>query len=87
MLMVWLLTCLSLTLERLYRLRYLHRGSHPVRTAIDLWRVLVLGLSVPVATDSGRDWRQPSAIPSEFFHAACGGSPGRLDSAKFTPRK
>jgi hypothetical protein len=55
LLMMWLLTCLSLTLERLYRLRYLHRGSHPVRTAIDLCRMLVLGLSLPAVTvtDSG----------------------------------
>src|SRR2546429_6734633 len=34
LLIVWLLTCLALTLERLYRLRYLNRGSHPVRAAI-----------------------------------------------------
>jgi len=52
-LMMWLLTCFSLTLERLYRLRYLHRGLHPVRTAIDLCRVLVLGLCLPAVTDSG----------------------------------
>ena len=50
--MVWLLTCLALTLERLYRLRYLHRGLHSVRTAIDLFRLLLLGLSIPVTTDS-----------------------------------
>jgi hypothetical protein len=53
LLVMWLLTCFSLTLERLYRLRYLHRGSHPVRTAIDLCRVLVLGLSRPAVTESG----------------------------------
>ena len=52
LLLVWLLICLSLTLERLYRLRYLHRGWHPVRTAIDLLRLLQLGLSVSVVTDS-----------------------------------
>lgn len=52
LLIVWLLTCLALTLERVYRLRYLHRGLHPVRTAINLLRLLVLGLSVPVVTDS-----------------------------------
>ena len=46
LLLVWLLICLGLTLERLYRLRYLHRGSHSVRTAIDLLRLLQLGLSV-----------------------------------------
>lgn len=53
LLIMWLLTCFSLTLERLYRLRYLHRGSHPVRTAMDLCRVLVLSLSIPARTDSG----------------------------------
>jgi hypothetical protein len=52
LLIVWLLTCLSLTLERLFRLRYLHRGVHPVRTAIELLRLLLLGLSIPVITDS-----------------------------------
>ena len=52
LLLVWLLICLGLTLERLYRLRYLHRGSHRVRTAIDLLRLLQLGLSLPVVTDS-----------------------------------
>jgi hypothetical protein len=52
LLMVWLLTCLSLTLERLFRLRYLHRGVHPVRTAIELFRLLLLGLSIPAVTDS-----------------------------------
>lgn len=53
LLVMWLLICLSLTLERLYRLRYLHRGLHPVRTAIDLFRVLLLSLSLPALTDSG----------------------------------
>jgi hypothetical protein len=52
LLLVWLLTCLALTLERLYRLRYLHRGWHPVRTAINLLRLLLLGLSLPVVPDS-----------------------------------
>lgn len=52
LLLVWLLTCLALTLERLYRLRYLHRGWHSVRTAINLLRLLVLGLSIPVVPDS-----------------------------------
>ena len=40
LLAVWLLTCLALTLERLYRVRYLHRGTHPVRAAIDLLLLL-----------------------------------------------
>lgn len=52
LLLIWLLICLGLTLERLYRLRYLHRGLHRVRTAIDLLRLLQLGLSRPVVTDS-----------------------------------
>lgn len=41
----WLLTLFALTIERLYRLRYLHRGVHPVRTAIELVRLLRLSLS------------------------------------------
>ena len=54
LLVVWLLICLALTVERLYRLRYLHRGTHPVRTAIDLLLLLQLslGLSSVTPTDS-----------------------------------
>jgi hypothetical protein len=52
LLVVWLLTCLALTLERLYRLRYLHRGTHRARTAIDLLRLLLLALSAPAFADS-----------------------------------
>ena len=54
LLAVWLLKCLALTIERLYRVRYLHRGTHPVRTAIDLFRLLQLSLapSAPTRTDS-----------------------------------
>lgn len=52
LLLVWLLTCLALTLERLYRRRYLHRGLHSVHTAIHLLRLLLLGLSLPRVTDS-----------------------------------
>ena len=52
LLIVWLLTCLALTLERLYRTRYLHRGAHPVRGAIDLLRLLLLALSAPDFADS-----------------------------------
>ena len=52
--MVWLLTCLALTVERLYRVRYLHRGTHPVRAAIQLLLLLQLSLgrSAPTVTDS-----------------------------------
>ena len=49
---VWLLTCLALTIERLYRLRYLHRGTHPLLEAIALWRLLWLSLSVPLPHDT-----------------------------------
>ncbi len=48
----WLLTLLALTVERLYRLRYLHRGTHPVRTAIDLVQLLWLSLSRPPVIDT-----------------------------------
>jgi Transposase DDE domain len=54
LLVVWLLTCLALIIERLYRLRYLHRGTHPVRAAIDLLLLLQLslGTSVPAVANS-----------------------------------
>lgn len=52
LLLTWLLTALALTIERLYRLRYLHRGSHPVRTAMAFLRLLRLSLSSPAALDS-----------------------------------
>ena len=54
LLAVWLLTCLALTIERLYRVRYLHRGTHPLRTAIDLLLLLQLSLGrpMPALTDS-----------------------------------
>jgi hypothetical protein len=54
LLVVWLLTCLALTVERLYRVRYLHRGTHPVRAAIDLLLLLQLSLGrlAPAVTDS-----------------------------------
>ncbi len=49
LLVVWLLICLALTIERLYRVRYLHRGTHPVRTPIDLLLILQLSLGSLVA--------------------------------------
>lgn len=48
----WLITLLALVIERLYRIRYLHRGTHPVRSAEALCRLLWLGLSRPPALDS-----------------------------------
>lgn len=52
LLLQWLITALALTIERLYRLRYLHRGIHPVRTAIELVRLLWLSLGRPVDFNS-----------------------------------
>lgn len=49
----WLLTLLALTLERLYRLRYLHRGTHPPMAPIALVRALRLHLGPPRARDTG----------------------------------
>jgi len=52
LLAVWLLTCLALTIERLYRVRYLHRGTHPILPAITLWQLLWLSLSHPAPDDT-----------------------------------
>jgi Transposase DDE domain len=46
----WLITVLVLTLERLYRLRFLHRGNHRLLTAIALLRQLRLTLAPVVDT-------------------------------------
>jgi predicted small metal-binding protein len=48
----WLLTMLALTIERLYRLRYLHRGKHRVHSSAQLLLLLWLSLSRPRAADS-----------------------------------
>lgn len=48
----WLIVILALTLERLYQLRYLHGGRHPVRSAIELLRLLRLSLARPAPHDS-----------------------------------
>ena len=40
----WLLICLAMTLERLYRLRFLHRGGRPPRAAADLLQCFWLSL-------------------------------------------
>jgi len=51
-LLSWLITLLALVIGRLYRIRYPHRGRHPVRSAEQLCRLLWLGLSGPSAPDS-----------------------------------
>jgi hypothetical protein len=48
----WLIVCLALVLERLYRLRHLHRGGRPPRTAIDLVRTFRLTLGTASAHDT-----------------------------------
>ena len=48
----WLLTLLSLVLLRLFRLRHLHRGKHPVRTAIELVHLFWIALGRPAALNS-----------------------------------
>lgn len=50
---VWLLTLLAMTGERLYRLRYLHRGNHRPRSAVQLCLLFWLSLSAPAIFDSG----------------------------------
>lgn len=40
LLICWLLILLALTIERLYRLRYLHRGKHAPRSAAELFLTL-----------------------------------------------
>lgn len=46
-LIVWLVLLMALVIERLYRIRYLHRGTHPVPSADQLCRLLWLSLSRP----------------------------------------
>ena len=48
----WLLVMFALTLERLFRLRYLHRGNHRPQAAIDLVRRFRLSLAMPIGPDS-----------------------------------
>ena len=52
LLVTWLLTSLALTIERLYRLRYLHRGTHPARAAAEFVYLLWLSLSRAVPADT-----------------------------------
>jgi hypothetical protein len=50
LLITWLLIALAMTLERLFRTRYLHRGTHPVLEPVALCRLL--WLSVAQAPDT-----------------------------------
>ncbi len=51
MLVNWLFLLLALMIERLYRLRYLHRGTHPILTAMQLKDFLWLSLR-PASADT-----------------------------------
>lgn len=48
----WLLTLLAIVIERLYRIRYLHRGSHPIPSAQQLYYQLWLSLARESSLDS-----------------------------------
>jgi Transposase DDE domain len=48
----WLLICLALTLERLYRLRSLRRGTHAPLSPIDFLRRFRLSLGRPAVADT-----------------------------------
>lgn len=52
LLVTWLLTLLAVVVLRLYRLRYLHRGKHPVRSAIQLVNLFWLALAPSRSIDS-----------------------------------
>jgi Transposase DDE domain len=52
LLVCWLLLTLALTIERLFRLRHLHRGTHPPLSAIALLRILRLNLAASSANTS-----------------------------------
>jgi hypothetical protein len=54
LLITWLLACLALTIERLYRLRYLRRGTHPPRADADFVHLLWLSLSRRAPADTSR---------------------------------
>lgn len=52
LLLCWLLTILALTIERLYRLRYLRRGVHPQRSGAQLFLTLWVNLFRPCPADT-----------------------------------
>ena len=52
LLVCWLLLILALTIERLYRLRHLHRGTHTPHSALELLRILRLSLATSPANTS-----------------------------------
>jgi len=52
LLITWLLIMLALTIERLYRLRYLHRGTHVPLSGAELFFMLWINLFRPCSVDT-----------------------------------
>ena len=52
LLVCWLLLIFALTIERLYRLRHLRRGTHTPHSPIELLRLLRLSLAAAVSRDT-----------------------------------
>jgi len=52
LLICWLLVILALTVERLYRLRYLRRGTHSPRSGAELFLILWVNLFRPGPADT-----------------------------------
>lgn len=52
LLLCWLLVILALTIERLYRLRYLRRGTHSPRSSAELFLILWVNLFRPCPADT-----------------------------------
>lgn len=52
LLICWLLIILAISIERLYRLRHLHRGTHHPPSAMELIRLLRLSLASPQPPDT-----------------------------------
>ena len=52
LLICWLLVILALTIERLYRLRYLRRGTHSPRSGAELFLILWVNLFRPCPADT-----------------------------------
>ena len=52
LLISWLLTMLALTIERLYRLRHLRRGTHAPRSSAELLLTLWVNLFRPCPADT-----------------------------------
>jgi hypothetical protein len=52
LLLCWLLVILALSIERLYRLRYLRRGTHSPRSGAELFLILWVNLFRPCPADT-----------------------------------